>query len=127
MDLSEEKAKKILRFLAWKIGFNVELYTSYDGMTYLRCMKNYTNYSIGWVSFHLFRDTDRALPIGIFQELKSSRKSYKHFLEMMLDVAKCYDIKTSGLKDAVVVMRKGTTLEELLVELDLLGITAIGK
>ena len=100
----------------------MELSTSYDGATYLRCRKDYMDYSIGWVSCHLFRGAGHALPIGIFQELKSIRKSYKHFLEMMLDVAKCYDIKTSGLKDAVVVMRKGTTLEELLVELDLLSI-----
>lgn len=43
---------------------------------------------------------------------------------MMLDVAKGYDIRTFGPENIIVVMRKGTTLEELLVELDLLDAMA---
>ena len=116
--MTEKKAKEILMYLAKKAGFDdIGFSIVYDD-AYLGCVKKSKNYSrgyfVGWVSDHAFNH------VGIFHELKSSGKSYKHFLEMMLDVAKGYDIRTFGPENIIVVMRKGTTLEELLVELDLL-------
>lgn len=126
MNLSEKKAKEILTFLAKKAGFDSIGFFAFDGNVYLGCLKKSKSYFIGWVSWRVVGATSHVFSYAnVFNELKSSRKSYMHFLEMMLDIAKSYDIKTCGsLENGGVVMRKGTTLEELLIELDLLSAMA---
>ena len=131
--MTEKKAKDILMLLAKKAGFDdIEFSASYDDMLHLGCVKKSKNYSkgyfIGWVNCKLFSgDGNTFRNVNVFHTLKSSRKSYRYFLEMMLGVAKVYDIKTCSPENGVVVMQKGTTLEELLVELDLLDAMANGK
>ena len=124
--MTEKKAKDILTLLAKKAGFDGITFSAFDDDIYLGCIKKSKHYFIGWISCsRFFGVTSQEVNyIKTFNEIKSSKKSYKHFLKMMLDVAKGYDIKTYGPENAVVVMRKGTTLEELLVDLDLLGAMA---
>ena len=110
MDLSEEKAKDILEFLARKIGC--------DNISFAKSMNDAYNYIIVCECLGCYAVCDtRLMPIGVCSPL------YAKILEGLLEMSKdgkdifCVSIFCASRKKLFLHAR--ASLEEILIEMDL--------
>ena len=105
MDLSEEKAKDILEFLARKIGC--------DNISFAKSMNDAYNYIIVCECLGCYAVCDtRLMPIGVCSPL------YAKILEGLLEMSKDGKDIFCGFKDKLF-LHAHTSLEEILIEMDL--------
>ena len=123
---NDSKAKKVLDMLAKHIGFKkAKIIVLHDLNVAYLCfnIKNETS-GVGWVGYSSRYNTlkcfhEISLPLPV-----NDKHLAKHFLRKMLEIAKEHDIKAYS-KDMPIIMKKGTTYEELLIMLDLEEVTAM--
>ena len=117
--MNEFDAKDVLDYIASKAGFDEILALAYSSNEYVACVFGKHNslysYEQPLVFCKKYKDNRSNSQFVIFNSYTSEFK-WSKLLKLIFDIASKNDVMTN---DNSIVVKKGTTLEQLLIEIEL--------